>query len=57
MQAVAFNGAGVTFKLVETLDETTRGEGGFGSTDAKVEGEKKRKLEGVGAWNCFLNFL
>eukprot|EP00389_Voromonas_pontica_P009666 GDKH01014682.1.p1 GENE.GDKH01014682.1~~GDKH01014682.1.p1 ORF type:complete len:175 (+),score=35.51 GDKH01014682.1:140-664(+) len=32
-QAVAFNGEGITFELVEELNETTRGEGGFGSTE------------------------
>lgn len=43
VQAVAFNGKGVTFKLVDQLDQTTRGEGGFGSTDLKAA--EKRKLE------------
>ena len=39
VQAVAFNGKGVSFELVTSLDETTRGEGGFGSTD--VQGGRK----------------
>jgi len=49
VQAVAFNGKGVTFELVDSLDKTTRGEGGFGSTDAKpCENALKRKLEEAG---------
>ncbi|KAF4742221.1 hypothetical protein FOZ63_026115, partial [Perkinsus olseni] len=35
VQAVGFDGKGITMELVEELDETTRGEGGFGSTDQK----------------------
>ena len=34
VQAVAFNGGPISLSIVETLDATTRGEGGFGSTDA-----------------------
>jgi len=34
VQAVAFSGQPLTFEVVESLDETTRGEGGFGSTTA-----------------------
>ncbi|PFH38516.1 putative deoxyuridine 5'-triphosphate nucleotidohydrolase [Besnoitia besnoiti] len=32
VQAVAFNGEGITLELVDELDKTARGEGGFGST-------------------------
>jgi len=32
VQAVAFGGGGVHFELAEALDQTARGEGGFGST-------------------------
>jgi dUTP pyrophosphatase len=46
VQAVAFNGGPISLKIVESLDATTRGEGGFGSTNeiptvkaAKIEGE------------------
>eukprot|EP00388_Colpodella_angusta_P041585 GDKK01053685.1.p1 GENE.GDKK01053685.1~~GDKK01053685.1.p1 ORF type:complete len:160 (-),score=45.22 GDKK01053685.1:67-546(-) len=39
-QAVAFNGAPMTVELVDSLDETERGEGGFGST-----GVKRAKLD------------
>ncbi|KAF4725843.1 hypothetical protein FOZ62_019516 [Perkinsus olseni] len=35
VQAVGFDGKGITMEIVEELDETTRGEGGFGSTDQK----------------------
>ncbi|PHJ21097.1 deoxyuridine 5 -triphosphate [Cystoisospora suis] len=35
VQAVPFNGEGVVFQLVDELDKTARGEGGFGSTNAK----------------------
>eukprot|EP00386_Alphamonas_edax_P015484 GDKI01047260.1.p2 GENE.GDKI01047260.1~~GDKI01047260.1.p2 ORF type:complete len:197 (-),score=57.20 GDKI01047260.1:133-723(-) len=45
VQAVAFNGAPVAFKLVDELDATTRGEGGFGSTTHKTE-EKVAAAEG-----------
>jgi dUTP pyrophosphatase len=34
VQAVAFNGGPISLSIVETLDATTRGEGGFGPTDA-----------------------
>lgn len=34
-QAVAFNGAPMTIELVEELDTTERGDGGFGSTSIK----------------------
>lgn len=34
VQAVAFNGGPISLKIVENLDATSRGEGGFGSTDA-----------------------
>jgi dUTP pyrophosphatase len=33
VQAVAFNGGPISLKIVESLDATTRGEGGFGSTN------------------------
>lgn len=33
VQAVAFNGGPISLKIVESLDATSRGEGGFGSTD------------------------
>jgi len=36
LQAVSFTGEEVTFELVDKLDETARGEGGFGSTTAKT---------------------
>jgi dUTP pyrophosphatase len=32
VQAVAFNGGSISIKIVESLDATSRGEGGFGST-------------------------
>ena len=32
VQAVAFNGGPISLKIVESLDTTARGEGGFGST-------------------------
>ena len=37
--------------LVTELDQTTRGEGGFGSTDTKMEDAavKRKKMEEVGA--------
>jgi dUTP pyrophosphatase len=34
VQAVAFNGGPISLSIVESLDATTRGEGGFGSTDS-----------------------
>eukprot|EP00919_Chromeraceae_sp_WS-2016_P014149 GHVR01033387.1.p1 GENE.GHVR01033387.1~~GHVR01033387.1.p1 ORF type:complete len:186 (-),score=43.53 GHVR01033387.1:283-840(-) len=34
-QAVSFNGDGITLELVDELDTTTRGSGGFGSTTTK----------------------
>ena len=36
VQAVAFNGGPISLSIVESLDATTRGEGGFGSTDVKA---------------------
>ena len=36
VQAVAFTGGPISIKIVESLDVTARGEGGFGSTEAKV---------------------
>ncbi|EEQ98648.1 deoxyuridinetriphosphatase, putative [Perkinsus marinus ATCC 50983] len=37
VQAVGFDGKGITMELVKELDETTRGEGGFGSTNVGVD--------------------
>ncbi|KAL8447798.1 hypothetical protein Emed_004093 [Eimeria media] len=43
-QAVAFNGEGFKLQLVEALDQTTRGVGGYGSTGvAKEPSQKKMK--------------
>lgn len=36
VQAVAFSGEGITLELVDELNKTARGEGGFGSTTAPV---------------------
>jgi len=47
VQAVAFGGGPVRFELVQSLDETARGEGGFGST-AQV-GQECRKAEALKA--------
>lgn len=43
VQAVSFNGGPISLKIVESLDATSRGEGGFGSTNAV----KAAKLEGT----------
>ena len=36
VQAVAFNGGPIALRIVESLDATSRGEGGFGSTSIKT---------------------
>ncbi len=36
VQAVAFNGGPISFEIVSELDSTSRGDGMFGSTNAKV---------------------
>ncbi|KAF4674348.1 hypothetical protein FOL47_009370 [Perkinsus chesapeaki] len=45
VQAVGFDGKGITMELVTELDKTTRGEGGFGSTNeqqpSKTEAAKQ----------------
>jgi len=52
VQAVAFSGRPLTFEVVESLDETTRGEGGFGSTTVptplgtqEISSKKPRTVE------------
>lgn len=49
VQAVAFNGGPISLKIVESLDATTRGEGGFGSTDAAVKMAKPSSPTTAGA--------
>jgi dUTP pyrophosphatase len=44
VQAVAFNGGPISLKIVESLDATARGEGGFGSTDVNVKMAKPATL-------------
>lgn len=40
-QMVAFDVKDISFEITDKLSETSRGENGFGSTDTKVEKEKK----------------
>ncbi|OEH74965.1 uncharacterized protein LOC34617638 [Cyclospora cayetanensis] len=46
-QAVAFNGEGFSLQLVDSLDETSRGSCGYGSTGVADKGpqQKKQKAE------------
>ena len=37
----------VEFVLVDELDSTTRGEGGFGSTDTKVAEQTKQQMRNI----------
>ena len=45
VQAVGFHGGCIKKQIVEELDETTRGEGGFGSTDALTTGDSPKNDE------------
>ena len=45
-QAVSFDGGPITMEIVTELNQTTRGEGGFGSTSGQGEA-KKAKLDEV----------
>ncbi|TRY50339.1 dUTPase-like [Cryptosporidium tyzzeri] len=58
-QLVSFNGEKITFSIVDELDKTTRGEGGFGSTDKldSVKGlpQKIAKIDTENAENLIEN--
>lgn len=49
VQAVAFNGGPISLSIVESLDATTRGEGGFGSTT--TNNVKSSKIDETAAKN------